>query len=180
MKRETFKSIFFVLTIILIMLPILTLFSENLTKILEKTPIYIFIQETIVPFEVKVVAAILRFWGIKTLISPNSLTVNGQLLLVTWNCLGWQSLIFLSVSLLTGLQGAFSASSKIQAVAIGVLGTFWVNILRICFISILGGYFPSVFAVVFHDYFAALVTAAWLFLFWWFSYKFVLEEKIRE
>jgi len=81
------------------------------------------------------------------------------------------------VSLSAGLQGSFKLSSKLEVVTIGILGTFWVNILRIVFISILGGYFPSVFAVVFHDYFATLVTAVWLFIFWWFSFSFVLEER---
>jgi hypothetical protein len=33
------------------------------------------------------------------------------------------------------------------------------------------------FAVVFHDYLAAIVTIVWLVVFWWFAYKFVLVEK---
>jgi len=156
MRKQTFKNIFFVLTVILILLPFLTTFSEQLTGLIQKTPLYLLIQAYIVPYEVRIV---------------------GLIMSLLWNCLGWQSLLFLLVSLSAGLQGSFKLSSKLEVVTIGILGTFWVNILRIVFISILGGYFPSVFAVVFHDYFATLVTAVWLFIFWWFSFSFVLETK---
>ena len=175
--RDTFKSIFFALTVILILLPFLTTFSEQLTGLMQKTPIYLFIQERIVPYEVRIVGVILSWLKIPVGYGGDSLTVSGQPLKVTWNCLGWQSLLFLLVSLSTGLQGQFKAISKLEAATIGILGTFWINILRIVFISILGGYFPSVFAIVFHDYFATLVGIAWLFFFWWFSYSYVLEER---
>lgn len=177
MKKETFKNIFLVLAVILVVLPFLTTFSEQLTGFLQKTPLYLFIQDNIVPFEVRIVGLILSLLQIPVGVGTNQLTVAGQPLQVTWNCLGWQSVLFLLVSFFTGLQGQFKLSSKFETAAIGVLGTFWVNILRIVFISILGGYFPSVFAVVFHDYFATLVTALWLFAFWYFAYNFVLEPK---
>lgn len=177
MKKETFKNIFLVLTILLIILPFLTTFSEQLTGLIQKTPLYLLIQEYIVPIEVRIVGLILNLLQIPTTVSADSLIVAGRNLTVTWNCLGWQSVLFLLVSFFTGLQGQFVLSSKVEVAAIGILGTFWVNIARITFISILGGYFPSVFAVVFHDYFATLVTAAWLFFFWWFAYSFVLEGK---
>lgn len=176
-EKLTFKNIFLVLAILLVILPFLTTFSEQLTGIIQKTPLYLFIQNHIVPVEVRIVALILSLLQIPVGIDTNSLTVAGQPLQVTWNCLGWQSVLFLLVSFFTGLQGAFKLSSKVEAAAIGLLGTFWINILRITFISILGGYFPSVFAVVFHDYFATLITAAWLFFFWYFAYTFVLAPR---
>src|SRR3989338_69424 len=175
--RTTFKNIFLVLTVILVILPFLTTFSEQLTGLIQKTPIYLLIQDYIVPVETRIVGLILALLQIPVGVGTDSLSVAGQPLKVTWNCLGWQSLLFLLVSFFTGLQGQFRLSSKIEVAAIGILGTFWVNILRIVFISILGGYFPSIFAIVFHDYFATLVTALWLFGFWWFSYTFVLEER---
>ena len=177
MKKETFKNIFFVLVVILVILPFLTTFSEQLTGLMQKKPIYLFIQNHIVPYEVRIVGMILNLLHIPVGFSGDSLQVNSQNLRVTWNCLGWQSILFLLVSMATGLQGQFKTLAKLEAVAIGILGTFWINILRIVFISILGGYFPSVFAVVFHDYFATLITALWLFFFWWFAYNFVLEPK---
>lgn len=180
MRKETFKNIFFVLAVILVILPFLTTFSEQLTGLMQKTPIYLFIQKYIVPYEVRVVALILQTFNIPVGFSADQISVRGQPMQVTWNCLGWQSLLFLVVTLMTGLQGHFKMSSKLEAAAIGVLGTFWINIGRLVFVAILGGYFPSVFAVVFHDYFATLVTALWLFGFWWFSYTFVLEGKTTD
>jgi len=32
--------------------------------------------------------------------------------------------------------------------------------------------------IVFHDYFSNLMTIAWLFVFWWFSYTHVLLEPV--
>jgi len=177
MKTQTFKNIFLVLIVILVILPFLTTFSEQLTGLIQKTPLYLLIQDYIVPFEVRIVALILTLLQIPVGFSTNQLSVAGQPLQVTWNCLGWQSVLFLLVSFFTGLQGNFKTLSKLEAATIGILGTFWINILRITFISILGGYFPSVFAIVFHDYFATLITAAWLFFFWYFAYTFVLEER---
>lgn len=129
--------------------------------------------------EVRIVGLILSLLQVPTGFSANTLSVNGQPLKVTWNCLGWQSVLFLLISFGTGLQGKFKTFSKLEAAAIGILGTFWINILRIVFITILAGYFPSVFAIVFHDYFATLITALWLFAFWWFTYAYVLEEKTQ-
>jgi len=57
------------------------------------------------------------------------------------------------------------------------MGTFFVNLFRLVFVTLLLAYSRPLFAVVYHDYLAAIVTIAWLFLFWWFSYSFVLENK---
>jgi len=35
----------------------------------------------------------------------------------------------------------------------------------------------DIFAYLIHDYFAALTTIVWLVFFWWFSYRFVLENQ---
>lgn len=174
-EKITFKRIFLILSGILVVLPFITAFSEQLTILIQKTPVYLFIQSYIVPFEIRIVALILNLIGIKTGVGMNSLTVSGQPLEFTWNCLGWQSLLFLIVTLITGLQGNYTRVSKIEVVGIGILGTFWINILRMTFVSILAGYFPSIFAVVFHNYFASIVTTVWFLIFWWFSYKYVLD-----
>ena len=61
---------------------------------------------------------------------------------------------------------------------IGLLGTFLVNLLRIVFTVILLVVSRPLFAMVFHDYLAAIMTIIWLVIFWWFAYSFVLEEKV--
>jgi hypothetical protein len=64
----------------------------------------------------------------------------------------------------------------VEALGIGILGTFWLNILRMLLTVLLAVHTPAIFRVVFHDYLAAITTVIWLFGFWWFSYSFVLEE----
>ena len=99
-----------------------------------------------------------------------------EVVYLIWNCLGWQSLLFVLISLIIGLQGKFSKLSIIHVIVIGITGTFLLNILRITVVSLLGAYLSSIFRVVFHDYLAGFLTLVWLFIFWWFSYKYVLEE----
>ena len=67
--------------------------------------------------------------------------------------------------------------SKTEAFLIGLLGTFLINLLRITLTVILLVVARPLFAVVFHDYLAAIVTIVWLIVFWWFAYAFVLDEK---
>jgi len=61
---------------------------------------------------------------------------------------------------------------------IGILGTFLINLLRIALTVVLLVVSRPLFAVVFHDYLAAIMTIIWLVIFWWFAYSFVLEEKV--
>jgi len=51
-----------------------------------------------------------------------------------------------------------------------------VKMVRVLIVLFLA-YSRPLFAVVYHDYLAAVVTILWLLAFWWFSYSFVLEEK---
>ncbi|MBI3485945.1 hypothetical protein HY025_03270 [Candidatus Daviesbacteria bacterium] len=109
---------------------------------------------------------------------PDGFTVNGVFVGMTWNCIGWQSLLLLGITLYVGLKNAkYTLYSQIEAILIGLLGTFIINILRLCLIVIILSLSKPIFAVVYHDYLAAIVTILWLFFFWWFCYKFILEEK---
>ena len=176
-QKKTFLSIFSLLTLLLVILPFLVVFNEGLTRFAAATPIYRLIQATIVPYEVKIVAAVLYLMHIPATYQIDGLNINGAFLRVTWNCLGWQSMIFLLITFAVGLQGAYRTGSVLETAIIGILGTFLMNILRICAVVLLGAYFPSVFVVVFHDYLAAILTIIWLFFFWWFVYSYVLEER---
>jgi len=62
-----------------------------------------------------------------------------------------------------------------ETILIGLLGTFLVNMARLALIVIILAYSRPLFAVVYHDYLAAIVTILWLFGFWYFAYSFVLE-----
>lgn len=178
-QKKVFISIFLGFTIVVLVLPFLVSFNEVLTKIVERNFLYIWIQNNIVPLEAKMMGAILMPFGYKYAFSPTNSTivVNGLNMGITWNCLGWQSLLLLFVSLLVGFRGRYTKISIMEALLIGILGTFWLNIARMLFTVLLAVHAPPLFRIVFHDYLAAGTTVIWLFIFWWFSYSFVLETK---
>jgi exosortase/archaeosortase family protein len=176
-QKRTFIFIFLLLVIALVFLPFLVSFNDVLTRVVEKIGWYMWVQEKVVPMEIKMVAVLVSPLGIDFVAHRDSMTINGIHAGMSWNCLGWQSLLLLFITLFLGLRGNYTFVSKIEAILIGLLGTFLVNLLRIVFIVIILVLSRPLFAVVFHDYLAAIVTIIWLFAFWWFCYKFVLEEK---
>lgn len=176
-EKRTFAIIFALLAIMLAILPFLVSFNEVLTKIVESIGIYMWVQEKIVPMEVKMVGVLVSPFPIKFIAHPNGMTVNGIYAQVTWNCLGWQSLLLFLVTIVVGLKGNYTLLSKTEAIIIGLLGTFLINLIRMAIIVLLLAYSRPLFAVFYHDYFAAIVTILWLFGFWWFAYSYVLEEK---
>lgn len=91
--------------------------------------------------------------------------------------MGWQSLLFFIITAFVGLQGdRYSNLSKFKALIIGLLGTFLVNLFRITIVTLIAFYFGQSVAIIFHDYGSTLVVIAWLFVFWWFVYSYVLES----
>lgn len=184
-QKTIFKQIFLITVVILTVLPALVMFSSILTEIFNHIGWYLWIQKTIVPFEARLVAVIVRLVGIKALIVSNqeySLVLEsagkGYIpVSLEWNCLGWQSMILLLITFITGLRGKYTVQSKLAVILLGVLGTFLINLFRMAFIVSLSFYINDIAALIIHDYFAALVALVWMLFFWWFSYSFVLEEK---
>lgn len=129
------------------------------------------------------VTVLLNFFGISASPTTNAIVfhskanVIGKSIIISWNCIGWQSLILLLITLITGLQGPYYWGSKLHTIIIGVLGTFWVNIMRITVVVLIAQYVNTMWAMIFHDYFSTFITVIWLLFFWWFAYAFVL---IRE
>lgn len=178
-ERSTFQTLFLLLAAILLILPLITTFNEFLTSVVMKIKLYRLIQEFIVPSQVKMITVILRLLGIEAY--PGLVTVSfgkavGQVVEISWNCIGWQSVVLLIISLFTGLQGPYRLYTKLQTILIGFLGTFLVNIVRITIVIIITYYFGRLPGMIFHDYFSTIMIIAWLFFFWWFSFKFVLEK----
>lgn len=176
-KKETFGMLFAILAITLVLLPFVTTFNELLTRIVENTGAYRLIQNYIVPIESRMVALVLRPFNIQVAATKVGLIVNGASVRLSWNCLGWQSLILIAISFLTGLQGPYTLVSKIECVLTGVLGTFFVNLIRLSGVVLLSTYVSRIAAVIFHDYGSNLFLIFWLFFFWWYSFNFVLERK---
>lgn len=177
-QKRTFSIILAALAIMLMILPFVVSINDFLTRTVENFGWYMWIQNKIVPWEVKMVGVLVRPLGINFIAYPEGFTANGIYAKLSWNCIGWQSLFLFLVSLPFGFRGGnYTFFSKIEAFFIGLFGTFLVNLLRIVLTVILLVVSRPLFAVVFHDYLAAVMTIAWLVAFWWFSYSFVLEEK---
>jgi exosortase/archaeosortase family protein len=178
-QKRVFLIIFAGFALLLLVLPLVVSFNELLTRLVEHNYLYTGIQKFIVPLEAKMMGALLIPFGYHYAFSPTNSTivVNGTHMGITWNCLGWQSFLLLFITLLVGFRGQYSKASITEALAIGLLGTFWLNIFRMLFTILLAVHAPPVFRIVFHDYLAAITTVIWLFAFWWFAYSFVLEER---
>lgn len=175
-EKSTFQIIFTILAVLLMVMPFITTFNEFLTTVIIKIKAYNFIQNVVVPYEAKLIGAVFLPFGFDVAANPKGLVVNNIPVFISWNCIGWQSFILMLITFFTGLQGSYTKSSKFYCVAIGLLGTFLMNIWRISLvvlIAVLFGYLP---AVIFHDYFSNILIVIWLFFFWWFSYKYILED----
>jgi exosortase/archaeosortase family protein len=99
-----------------------------------------------------------------------------QQLYITWNCVGWQSLVLLGLSFLTGFHSRHPVEARFQVFVIGLLGTVLVNVLRItavCLLAAVAGRDP---AIIFHDYGGTLLILAWLFGFWAVAQRWLLPE----
>jgi exosortase/archaeosortase family protein len=182
-EKSTFQLIFVVLVIMLMFLPFVTTFNEILTKIVERAGWYTPIQETVVPYLVRTIAVVLNNFGVITSQSSQTLTVRqdemtigGTIVYISWNCIGWQSFLLFVLTLFTGLQGNFTAWSKLMTILLGVLGTFWVNIFRIGLIVMVAHWWGRLPAIIFHDYGSTILIVIWLFIFWWISYSYVLDK----
>jgi exosortase/archaeosortase family protein len=179
-EKRTFAIIFALLAVMLAILPFLVSFNEILTKIVESFGLYMWVQEKIVPLEVKMVGVLVSPFPLKFVAHQNGMTVNGVFAEMTWNCLGWKSLLLYLITIVVGMGGNYTRLSKIEAITIGLLGTFLVNLLRLTIITLLLAYSRPLYAIVYHDYLSAIVTIIWLFVFWRFAYEYVLEEKTSQ
>lgn len=181
-EKETFIFIFLILVLVLMVMPFITTFNDLLTRLVMRLDFYRFIQNVIVPWEIRMVGVLLYPFGFKPAIMGEYLAITGRgtpfLIEIVWNCIGWQSLLFFLITAFVSLQGdKYSNFSKFKALIIGLLGTFLVNLFRIAFVALVAYYFGQNVAIIFHDYGSTLAVIAWLFFFWWFSYSFILEER---
>ena len=178
-QKTVFYILFACLAIILSLLPFLVSFNDLLTIIVEENVLYVWIQNNIVPLEARMMGVLFMLFGYSYSFSPTNSTVvvNGMSMGISWNCIGWQSFFLFVITLFFGFRGRYTKLSIAQAFVIGILGTFWLNVVRMGITVLLAVHLMPVFRVVFHDYLAAFMSLGWLFFFWWFSYSFVLETK---
>ncbi len=180
-EKSTFKLIILFLAIMLLLMPFITTFNNVLTRLVMRIELYRSIQAFITPFQIKFITLILNVLGIRTLITSSTISVwrdvDWRTFTISWNCIGWQSMILLIITFFIGLAGNHKISSKIECFIIGILGIFLANILRMTLVVIIGYLFGSLSAIIFHDYFGNILMIVWIFAFWWFSYAFILQPK---
>ena len=178
--KSVWRNLLLFLVFVLMALPLFTTFNEILTKVVEGLGIYTWLAQWVVPFYTRSVALILRPLGIDGQPTISHLFVkrpDGSMtgIYFSWNCLGWQSGLLLVLTLITGLGGNFSWDRKAETVALGVSGTFLINLVRITVVTVVAYYFGQLPATIVHDYGGTLFTVVWFLWFWWFAYRYILE-----
>ena len=167
-------------SIALLILPFFSTFGELLTKAAMAAGFDAWLGQWIAPVEGKLVHGALALIGIPSAYNGSLLyigTGTGSLALyISWNCVGWQTVLFLLVSMATGLQGEYTLRSRLETVALGVLGIAMLNVLRITVVAVVAYLFGQLPAVIVHDYGSVIATVAFLMAFWAFAYNVVLER----
>ncbi|MEK7166134.1 MAG: exosortase/archaeosortase family protein [Patescibacteria group bacterium] len=180
--RNIGVRILIAIVFILLTLPFWIIFQDVLTRGVMSVGWYRQIQEVIVPYELRVIGTILASFHLPVSVGNAYIEWplqkgQNEVIYLIWNCVGWQTLILFIITLMTGLAGKHSLISKIEVLLIGILGTYLLNIFRLVLVILVYMEVGRTLGRVFHDYFSSLLTLSWLFFFWWFSYKFILEEK---
>lgn len=173
--RPTFALLLGISAAALLLLPLVTSFDDLLTGAAMRLGLDNHIA-WLVPAESRMVVTLLNGVGVHAVARGAYITVDGSLqaLYISWNCIGWQSVLLLGLTMITGLQGVRSRESMAQVVLIGMFGTFAVNVLRVSVVCLLAARVGYVPARLFHDYGGTLLLIGWLFAFWATVYRWVL------
>jgi exosortase/archaeosortase family protein len=165
---------------LLMLLPLVTTFDDLLTtwamQLGANNPL-----QAIVPIEARMVVGLLGLAGVHAAASGSHLVVwdgSGAMhtLFISWNCIGWQSLVLLGVSFVSGLRGRHSLEARAQIIIIGVAGTMLLNLLRVAAVAGIAATIGVTPAVLFHDYGGTLLIIGFLFGFWIFVQRWILGE----
>jgi len=159
-------------------MPLNALFNDVITRIVMVTGLYVPLRDVVLPRVVAMVAVMLKMLGFKTTV------YNFQLLTLTrcaqtvwvilfWNCIGWQTLILLSCTLVFGISGSYTRLSKLVCIALGFQFTILISYLRILMVSIVAFFWGTLPAITFHEYGGTVLVLFCLFLFWYVSFKWI-------
>jgi exosortase/archaeosortase family protein len=155
---------------LLMLLPLVTTFDEFLTTLALQLGVNNPLQ-SIVPIEARMVVSLLGLVGVRAAASGSHIVVwdaAGAMhtLFISWNCIGWQSLLLLGVSFFSGLRGEQALASRLQVIVIGVSGTMLLNLVRVAAVAALEATWGHLPALIFHDYGGTILVIGWLFFFW--------------
>jgi exosortase/archaeosortase family protein len=154
----------------LMLLPLVTTFDDFLTswalRLGANNPL-----QSFVPVEARMVVSLLGLIGVRAAASGSDIVVwdgSGSMhtLFISWNCIGWQSLILLGMTFFSGLRSRQQVGSKLQVIVIGVCGTMLLNLARGAMVAALEATWGHLPALIFHDYGGTILVIGWLFVFW--------------
>jgi len=170
------------LSLILLALPFVTTYNDLLTAWAMQLGVAQPLQ-AVSPLEARMVVALLTAFGFHAAAAGSILVVWGSSgqptdLFISWNCIGWQSLVLLGVSLAVGLRGRYSAEARAQVFLLGLLGTVLVNLVRVALVCLLAAVAGRAPAIIFHDYGGTLMTVVWLFAFWVIAQRWLLVDSM--
>ena len=177
-RRDSNLTIIAMACALLMLLPLVTTFDEMLTSwamlLGAANPL-----QAIVPTEARMVVSLLSVLGVHAAASGSHLVVwdatgSMHVLFISWNCIGWQSLVLFAVSLISGLRGGHSLEARLQVVCIGIAGTMLLNLMRVAAVAWLAAAVGVAPAVLFHDYGGTVLFVGFLFGFWAFAQRWVL------
>ena len=178
--RLTYQLLLLIASVIFLLLPLVTTFNDLLASMVMRLGWDEFLRGWMVPMEARMIAALIRLFGIRAAASQTSLYLTKGVstipIYISWNCVGWQSFILFAITLITGLQGPYTPRSKVETVILGFLGTFLVNLLRISVVCVVAYYVGQLPAVIFHDYGGTILILLWLFAFWYLAHAYLLER----
>jgi exosortase/archaeosortase family protein len=155
--------------LIFLTLPLVLTFNGLLASIATATG-FDRVVSAIVPYEAAAVGDILRGFGMAAGSSGGTVWLSGAFLpvaaTVDWNCAGWQSFVLFGLTSVAGLGEVKTDRGRISILALGAVGVFAMNVLRILVVVLLGYYVGYPAALMFHDYGGAVMTLVFLFAFW--------------
>lgn len=177
-KRRVDVTILALVAMQLLALPLVTTFDDLLAGGLMRTGLTGPLG-AVAAVEARLATALLSVVGLHAGVDGSSIVLAGpggqpQALWISWNCVGWQSLVLLAISLAVGLRGGFGWEARLQVVLTGILGTILVNLLRVAAVGALAASVGRDPAVLFHDYGGTLLVIAWLFAFWALAHRWLL------
>ncbi|MEM2593227.1 MAG: exosortase/archaeosortase family protein [Thermofilaceae archaeon] len=168
-------------SLILVTLPFYITFNEFLTSVVKSVGLWFFIEAYVAPFIAGLTTSLLHLFNVKAYFSGPVIHVYEPTpinLYVSWNCIGWQSLVIFSAIAYLAFRGTrLPLHEKVVTILLGLQVTVLVNILRIAMVGLVAVYLGKLQAIIFHDYFGTLISLAWLLGFWYlFSSKSVADE----
>src|SRR5260370_642046 len=126
---------------VLMLVPLVTTFDDFLTSWALQLGVNNPLQ-SIVPVEARMVVSLLGVIGVRAAAAGSDIVVwdgagSMHTLFISWNCIGWQSLILLGISFFSGLRGRQALRSRLQVIVIGACRTMLLNLARLAMVAAL-------------------------------------------